>query len=328
MVKIGIIGAGNMGKLHASLIKKQERGYVTAVYDSDKERAIALAKQYQAISYSEIDDFLDSGISMVFITVPNTKHAQFASKALKRNLDVFVEKPLATNLKDAHELVKITRESGKKLFVGLNRRFAPIYVEAKNIIESTNFKPININIIQNDGDMRNPPWATDINLTGGFLYDTTVHFLDMAEYLIGPINEISAVSSKAFYPITDGFAILLKFSENDGRKRFGLISSCGYASWISPFERVQVVGDHRSVITEELDYIRHGLNESLIVEAKEFAKLPYEEKWGYSQMHKHIFDSLEFGFSAINNVEVGERTIELISACEKSAMSDGIFINV
>jgi myo-inositol 2-dehydrogenase / D-chiro-inositol 1-dehydrogenase len=322
-MKIGIIGAGNMGRLHASLIERGGRGKVTSVFDSDRGKAAALAKDMGAEAADGVDALFGSGIDMVFIAVPNTQHAPLAKRALERGLDVFVEKPFATSAGDASALLEARRRSGKRLFVGLNRRFAPVYVEARRIAAAPEFKATNINIIQNDGDMRNPPWATDIRLTGGFMYDTTVHFLDMAEFLMGPITEISALGSKAFYPITDGFAILLKFEASGGRDRFGVISTCGYASWMSPFERVQVVGDHRTLVTEELDGIRSSPGLGAVIEAKEYGKLPYEEKWGYVQMHEHIFDALASGKAALNDAEVGDRTVRLIGACEDSAASGG-----
>lgn len=319
MIQIGVIGAGNMGKLHASLITKGGHGKVTAVYDMDGARATALAKEHGAKACDSIDELLGSGIGMVYIAVPNTQHAPLAKRALEAGLDVFVEKPFATSVADAEALLEAKRKSGKRLFVGLNRRFAPVYAEARRLATAPDFKAVNINIIQNDGDMMNPPWATDVKLTGGFMYDTTVHFLDMAEFLMGPIAEVSALSSKAFYPIEDGFAILLKFEGG----RFGVISTCGYASWMSPFERVQVVGDHRTLVTEELDSIRSSPGLGAVVEAREYAKLPYEEKWGYVQMHAHLFGALASGKPALNDAEVGARTIRLIAACEESAAAGG-----
>jgi myo-inositol 2-dehydrogenase/D-chiro-inositol 1-dehydrogenase len=328
MIKIGIIGAGNMGRLHAGLVKKGGHGEVAAVYDMDGTRAAALAKEHGAKPCGSVDELLGSGIGMVFIAVPNTQHAPLAKRALERGLEVFVEKPFATSRADAAALLEAKKRSGKRLFVGLNRRFAPVYVEARRIATAPEFKATNVNIIQNDGDMQNPPWATDISLTGGFMYDTTVHFLDMAEFLMGPIAEISALGSKAFYPITDGFAILLKFEASGGRERFGVVSSCGYASWISPFERVQVVGDHRSLVTEELDGIRSSPGLGTVIEAKEYSKLPYEEKWGYVQMHEHMFGALASGKGALNDAEVGARTVALIGACEESAAAGGKAVRV
>lgn len=179
-----------MGTLHASLIARGGRGEVAAVYDQDAARAGALAKAHGARACGGVEELFGAGLDMVFIAVPNTQHAPLAQKALERGLDVFVEKPFATSVDDAEASLAAQRKSGKRLFVGLNRRFAPVYVEARRIATAPEFKATNINIIQNDGDMRNPPWATDKSLTGGFMYDTTVHFLDMAEFLMGPIAEI------------------------------------------------------------------------------------------------------------------------------------------
>ena len=92
VVKIGIIGAGNMGTLHASLIARGGRGEVAAVYDQDAARAGALAKAHGARACGGVEELFGAGLDMVFIAVPNTQHAPLAQKALERGLDVFVEK--------------------------------------------------------------------------------------------------------------------------------------------------------------------------------------------------------------------------------------------
>ena len=155
------------------------------------------------------------------------------------------------------------------------------------------------------------------------VYDTTVHFLDMARYLLGDICEIRALGAASFYPIEDGFAVQMKFKSG----AYGVISSCGYASWISPFERVQVVGDHKSVITEELDSYRYSSALGAVVEGREFSTLEHDVKWGYAQMHDHMFNECIFGGAAPkNSVDDGYKVVELIEACYESARADGKII--
>jgi myo-inositol 2-dehydrogenase/D-chiro-inositol 1-dehydrogenase len=322
-MRIGIIGGGNMGVLHGKLISANEKLALAAVYDIARENGEAAAKTLNTKFINDIDEFLNE-IDMVFITVPNTKHAELAIKALGKGLHVFVEKPLATSLEDAEKVNEACVKSKKRVFVGYNRRFAPVYARAKEIVNAKGFKPVNVNIIQNDGDMINPPWLTDISMTGGFMYDTTVHFLDMARYLLGEVTELRALAKAAFYPIIDDFVVMLTF-ENGA---IGVISTCGHASWISPFERVQVVGDHKSVITEELDTLSYSPGLDSIVEGCNYSKLPHEQKWGYAQMHTHMFDCLFAGKPAINEIEEGFKCVRLIEACYKSAASNGELIKL
>jgi myo-inositol 2-dehydrogenase/D-chiro-inositol 1-dehydrogenase len=324
MLRTGIIGCGAMGTLHGKLLQQNPDVRIVGVADVDSARAIEAAALFTCPSYDSADALLASGLDLVFITVPNTKHADLAVRALKRGLHVFVEKPLATNLEDARRVGEALEKSGTRLFVGYNRRFAPVYREAWRIVSSTAFKPAHVNIIQNDGDMANPPWLTDISMTGGFMYDTTVHFLDMARYLLGEIVELRALGKAFFYPIPDDFVVQLRFADG----AFGAITTCGHASWISPFERVQVVGNHASVITEELDTLRYSASLGAVIEGRDYSKLAHNDKWGYAAMHGHVFDVLKNGASCLNGFAEGYRVVELIEACHRSAAHDGEVIRL
>ncbi len=319
MIRTGIIGVGNMGMLHGKLLQQNSEVRITGVADLDAARAREAAALFGCAAHASADDLLASGIDMVFITVPNTRHAPLACAAMERGVDVFVEKPLATSLEDARRAVEVQKRTGKRLFVGYNRRFAPVYLEAKRLVGQGTFKPTHVNIIQNDGDMRDPAWLTDIAITGGFMYDTTVHFLDMARYLMGEITEIRALGKAFFYPIPDDFVIQLAFAGGS----YGVITTCGHASWISPFERVQVVGDHQSLITEELDELRYSPGLGAVVEGKSYAKLSHNDKWGYAAMHRHMFDVMRAGVPCFNGVREGYRGVELIEACQRSAKNGG-----
>lgn len=324
MYRTGIIGCGTMGTLHGKLLQQNPDVRITGVADVDPARAKEAAALFGCAGFSSVDELLGSGLDLVFITVPNTKHAELAVRALERGVHVFVEKPLATSLEDAREVGDALKKLGKRLFVGYNRRFAPVYREARRIVSAAAFKPAHVNIIQNDGDMANPPWLTDIAMTGGFMYDTTVHFLDMARYLLGEIVELRALGRAFFYPIPDDFVVQLRFAGG----AFGAITTCGHASWISPFERVQVVGDHASVITEELDSLRYSASLGAVIEGKDFSKLAHNDKWGYAAMHAHVFETLKSGAPCLNGFAEGYRVVELIEACHRSAARDGEVIRL
>ena len=324
MIETGIIGLGNMGTLHGKLLKANPEVRIAGVADLDPARVRQAAAMFDCAGYESVEALLRSSIELVFITVPNTSHAGLACEAMESGADVFVEKPLATSLKDADRVAKSQRESGRRLFVGYNRGFAPVYRGAKRIVDGVSFKPTHVNIIQNDGDMRDPPWLTDVAMTGGFMYDTTVHFLDMARYLLGEITEIRALGRATCYPIPDDFVVQLRLSSGV----FGVITTCGHASWISPFERVQVVGDHQSVITEELDQLRYSASLGAVIDGRDYSKLSHNDKWGYAAMHRHIFEVISSGVPCINALSEGYRGVELIEACHRSAAKDGEIISL
>lgn len=321
MLKMAIIGSGAMGRIHAGIINASKRAKVAYVFDTVKERAEELALAFGAKPLTKMEELCARDIDMAFVCVPNKLHAQVAIQILRAGINVFSEKPMATNIADAQAMADAAKDSQSRLFVGHNRRFAPVYRQARDTVIQRDYMPHNINIIQNDGDMggEGSIWAADFKNLGGFLYDTTIHFLDMAEYLMGEIESISALGKSACYPVDDDFVIQMKFKSGS----LGVISSCGHASWIFPFERVQVAGDHKSVITEELDSYRYCPGLSARIEAYDYTGLSFEKKWGYEDMHIHMYDALENDLPALNDGEVGLRAVKLVETCHDSIAANG-----
>lgn len=321
MLRMAVVGSGAMGKIHAGIIGNTGRAKVEYIFDTVADKAKELADLVGAVPITDMEELCQKEIDLAFVCVPNKLHAKVAIKLLKAGISVFSEKPMATGIEDAKAMVDAAKASNSRLFVGHNRRFAPVYLAAKNSVNASDYMPHNINIIQNDGDMggEGSLWAADFKNLGGFLYDTTIHFLDMAEYLMGEIESVSALGKSACYPVDDDFVIQLKFKNGS----LGAITSCGHASWIFPFERVQVVGDHKSVITEELDSYRYCPGLSRTIEAFDYSKLAFEKKWGYYDMHLHMYDALEQKTPALNDGEVGLRAVKLVEACHESITNNG-----
>jgi myo-inositol 2-dehydrogenase/D-chiro-inositol 1-dehydrogenase len=103
-----------------------------------------------------------------------------------------------------------TADNSSKIFqVGQNRRYAPVYVRLKELI--SNDQPHSAHIKMNRGELKNPVWTGDVNVTGGFLYETTIHLFDMMRFQFGEIAEFSAYGSQHEYPELDGFSCIFKF---------------------------------------------------------------------------------------------------------------------
>ena len=81
------------------------------------------------------------------------------------------------------------RKRSKRIFqVGHNRRFAPVYAELKQMLSSTH-QPHSAHVKMNRGELLNPEWVGDPKITGGFLYETTIHMFDMLRFLFGEVKK-------------------------------------------------------------------------------------------------------------------------------------------
>src|SRR5215213_7029456 len=126
-IRVGIMGAGYIAGVHASVLARDERTQLTAVYDVDPKCAERLAGTHNATAVATTLELLERS-DAVFITTPNTQHVSLAIAAIETGKHVFCEKPLATNISDAQSVFEKAQQTTTVFQVGHNRRFAPVYV--------------------------------------------------------------------------------------------------------------------------------------------------------------------------------------------------------
>src|SRR5688500_5842641 len=127
-IKVGIIGAGYIAGVHASVLAQDDRVPSPAVPDVVPACAKRLARASNAASVGTPIELLER-CDAVYITTPNTKHVSLALAAIETGKHVFCEKPLATNIADAEAVFEKANEGDCVFQVGHNRRFAPVRSE-------------------------------------------------------------------------------------------------------------------------------------------------------------------------------------------------------
>ena len=169
----------------------------------------------------------DDKINTIFITTRHNLHAEFIIKAMKKNKNVFVEKPMAMNEKELSEIKAVYEESIEQekpvsFMVGFNRRFSPAVQSIKEMFEDAQSKAINIRI--NAGQMPLNHWVNDIEIGGGRIVGEACHFIDLAMYLAGDkIISVSADSMKDPDGLNNSVVISLQFKN-------GSVASVNYFS--------------------------------------------------------------------------------------------------
>lgn len=134
LVRVGVIGTGNIGTAHAQCLSSQIAGaVVTAVYDPDPARAHAAAQAVGARAEAQVRTLIEAGdVDAVVIASPDDLHAEQALDCLAAGKPALVEKPLAPTVSDALALVRAEAAFGRRLLtVGFMRRFDPGYQELK-----------------------------------------------------------------------------------------------------------------------------------------------------------------------------------------------------
>jgi myo-inositol 2-dehydrogenase/D-chiro-inositol 1-dehydrogenase len=315
---LGIIGAGHMGTLHAQNLLADGRTRIVGVTDVVQERAEALARRCQGQTFPSAAALLDAGVKAVYVCTPNTLHTEAVLAALQRHVHVFSEKPMATTLRQARQILEATRTTHAVYQVGHNRRFAPVYKFAKQKILA-GFGPTSANIKMNRGELQQPPWVADTRITGGFLYESTIHLLDMLRWLLGEVVEVECRAQATVYNDLDDFVMLFTLASG----RHCVFSSCAHATWAFPFERLELYGKHAQLVTAEMERVTYapGLGQALV--RHDFSPLSLPDKWGYGEEDRLFVDAILAGTPPPVTAEDGYKAVELVEACYLSAQHNG-----
>jgi myo-inositol 2-dehydrogenase/D-chiro-inositol 1-dehydrogenase len=314
-LKTGIIGAGYIGALHASLLAGDQRVRINTVFDVIEERAEKLARSLGARACRSAEEVIEKS-DAIYITTPNTRHTALALAAIAAGKHVFCEKPMATSVTDARAVLEAATKSASVFQVGHNRRFAPVYAKLKRMIEE-GLRPHSAHIKMNRGELINPAWVSDPRTTGGFLYETTIHMFDMVRFLFGEVRELHALGSSHEYPEADDFSVLLRF---DGLH--ATLASSADASWLFPFERVEVFSHHATIVTREMESLTISLGLEGRVETHSVHQLSKEEKWGYMQEDRAFIDSVLNQRPAEVTAMDGYKSVEMVDMCYRAVRGE------
>lgn len=310
-VKVGILGAGFIGRIHALNLRADPRVELVGVADVVPQAAQKLAAEVGTRPLPSLDALLDADIEAVYVTTPNTLHVDPVLRALRERVHVFSEKPMATSLGDAAKIRRAAANAKSIYQLGFNRRFANVYRFAKQLIEQGRLTPLLAQMKHNRGELKQPPWTSDPKVTGGYLFETPVHLFDMGRFLFGEVQEIQGWARQSVYQELDGFVVLLRFAS-------GVVTSftsVAHTSWLFPYERVEIYGEHKSVVTEELEraWFSPGMRDE--VEALDCFQMPFEEKWGYRAEDRLFIDAVLGERPPAVTADDGYRATEMVEAC-------------
>jgi predicted dehydrogenase len=181
MKKIGVLGAGHLGKIHINCILESQKFDLVGFYDPDDEKASETEKRFGIKRFSNADDLI-SACQIVDIVTPTISHFDCASRALRHSRHVFIEKPLTTTLAEAHKLLDLAREANVKVQVGHVERFNPAFLAARPYFDNPMFIETHRLSIFN-------PRGTDVPV----ILDLMIHDLDIVLSVVkSPVKKVSA----------------------------------------------------------------------------------------------------------------------------------------
>lgn len=301
-VKVAVIGAGFWGRNHVRVLSEIPEVELVAVCDVNRQRAVAISEKYGLKPYGDsMDMYKSEKIDAVTICVWSSQLAEETAKALKMGKHTFVEKPMASSVREAQQVLRMAESNRLKLQVGFIERFNPGVRRVKEIIE--------------DGIIGVPIFATARRVSRwperigdvGVVKDTAIHDIDAIRFLFGedPTSVYARVGRLRHEKLEDYAQIMLTFPSG----KTALIE----ANWLTPYKvrKLMVTGSEAII---NLDYItqevtietpketltpRHEWEEPLKIELKHFIDCIMNDK-----------DPLVSGIDGIKALKVAEAALK------------------
>ena len=137
MIKVGVIGAGHLGKIHLNILSNSDFNLI-GFHDTDVENSEKLASEKGYVFFKEIDSLINL-IDAAVIVSPTTTHFEIAEKCINKGKHIFVEKPLTTNSKEARIINKLAKEGNIIGQVGFVERYNQAFISCKEFIDKPKF---------------------------------------------------------------------------------------------------------------------------------------------------------------------------------------------
>lgn len=223
--RVGLIGCGKVGQIHAAALRGIAEAELAAVCDVSADRAQAFAERYKARAYTDVDSMLrESKVEAVVIGTPHPLHAAPAIRAAEAGVHVLVEKPLAANLADCDAMLAATKRAGVLLGAISQRRFYEPVCRMKDAIDAGKIGRPALAVFtmyswREPSYYQSDPWRGKWDTEGGgVLVNQSPHQLDLLRWFMGPIAEVSGYWANINHPnvdVDDTAVAILRF-QNGG----------------------------------------------------------------------------------------------------------------
>lgn len=193
LVRLGIIGAGFIGEIHANALKSIPGACLYAVCDADDIRSKSMADKFGCRSFTHVDTLLgEKEIDAVLVCIPTFLHEDVCCAAFASGKHVFCEKPLTLSSESAKRIISASERSGKRLMAGQVLRFWPSYVAIKKMIDEGTLGKVRMACAVRLSQRPWSPWFFDPEKSGGALYDFHIHDIDILRCMFGPLASVYA----------------------------------------------------------------------------------------------------------------------------------------
>lgn len=258
-MRIGIVGFGKMGMLHGALLNSIEGVEIAAIADTSKMVLKAFRSVLPYLKYfSSYEAMLDQcSLDAVIISTPTFSHIPIAKYAANRNVNIFIEKPMSSNLEQAVDLYEFLKEKPLVSMIGFSSRYIPTLLKGKEIIESGilgKIESVKAQAYIADVFSKQRGWRYNKGLSGGgVLIDVGVHMIDLLYWYFGKIaSAIGSIKSIYSENVEDEASVHLNFKNGLGVDFDCSWSKVGYRKL---HLEMQIAGERGEVIITDQNVI-------------------------------------------------------------------------
>ncbi len=328
MIRCGLIGFGHWGPFLAKSLVKIPNVHLSMICDHDEKKLTVAKKNYPfATLVNDVNQvFNEKTIRAVIIATPVSTHFTLAKKALEKNKDVFIEKPLTDNLADAKKLITLNKKVKKIVMVGHVFEYNPSIIKIKELVKKRALGKIYY--IQssrlNFGQIRK-----DVNA----LWNLVSHDISIFNFLFDTIPTacISNGSSSTSSEIDDVVSVTFEYPEN--------LPIYVQATWLYPLKerRITIIGAKKMLLFDDLntDTPLQLYDKNVRTTSSSIKMHSGDTYFPVVEKKEPLFEELKYFFTCIEekktprtDLQNGLRVVKVLEACQKSLKKKNKWINI
>jgi predicted dehydrogenase len=334
-IKVGIVGAGFIGRMHAEALARVPNAEVVAVASPNADKGRAMAAEFGISRH--VADYRDmlalDELDLVTVGVPNDLHAAVCIDAANAGKHVVCEKPLCLTLDEADRMIAAGRAAGVKMMYAEELMFAPKYVRAKQLVDEGALGEVFLVKQSEEHGGPHSPWFWDVRRSGGgVLLDMGCHSIAFCRWVMGnkPVRQVSATMGTFVHADQtrgeDHSVCLLTFEG-------GAIGVCenSWAKGGGVDDRAEIYGTKGNTRADLLrgsslttwSDVGYGYAVEKAETTTGWTFTMFEESWnyGFPQEMQHFVDCVQNDQEPIVTAEDGRAVLEIILAAYQSAAS-------
>jgi predicted dehydrogenase len=338
-LRVGIIGAGNIGGFHARVLQETENAVLAAVADVNEALASKIAGQYGCRSFSGYQEMLSWGeLDLVSICLPPSLHYSAALDTAKAGKHILMEKPMDISCARADSMIAECKKRGVKLSVISQHRFDPAIKALRGLIDRKKlgknlYATVKIIWYREPGYYQgNGSWRGLKSNQGGVLMAQAIHYVDLLQYIMGDAEAVQSVCRTLLHAsieVEDTALVLLRFKDGAiGSIEATTIAYPGLTSELSIYTEkatVRIKDDKLDFYASkdgpipELEALLAAKNNSSVAVADPMAL----DSSGHRSQYLDMIDAIRRDREPELNGREGRRSIALIEAIHRASESGG-----